>query len=126
GGPGDGHRAQRLKRGAAANLVSTRGRFGQSAPVIQAAPDAVASVVGLGARATPHVLKRMVDRGFTEVDLRQMLEDGSSFRPDVEEGRWVIVSRHRRRSWEIIVEPDEAEQVLVVITAYPVVGRRRS
>ncbi len=74
----------------------------------------------------PHVLKRMVDRGFTEVDLRQMLEDASSFRPDVEEGRWVIVSRHRRRSWEIIVEPDEAEQVLVVITAYPVVGRRRS
>ena len=55
-----------------------------------------------------------------------MLEDASSFRPDVEEGRWVIVSRHRRRSWEIIVEPDEAEQVLVVITAYPVVGRRRS
>jgi hypothetical protein len=40
---------------------------------------------------TPHVLKRMLDRGFTEVDLRQMLEDASSFRPDVEEGRWVIV-----------------------------------
>ena len=75
---------------------------------------------------TPHVLKRMVDRGFTEVDLRQMLEDASSFRPDVEEGRWVIVSRQRRRSWEIMVEPDEAEQGLVVITAYPVVRRRRS
>ena len=75
---------------------------------------------------TPHVLKRMVDRGFTEVDLRQMLEDASSFRPDVEEGRWAIVSRHRRRSWEIIVELAEAERVLVVITAYPAVGRRRS
>ena len=121
----DGHRSQ-LERGAAANLVSTRGRFGRPAPVIQAAPDAVASVVGLGARAHTARPPRMVDRGFTEVDLRQMLEDASSFRPDVEEGRWVIVSRHRRRSWEIIVEPDEAEQVLVVITAYPVVGRRRS
>jgi hypothetical protein len=33
-------------------------------------------------------LKRMVDRRFTEIDLRQMLEGASSLRPDVEEGRW--------------------------------------
>ena len=39
--------------------------------------------------------------------------------------RWVIGARHRRRLWEIVVEPDEAERVLVVITAYPVVRRRR-
>ena len=76
---------------------------------------------------TPHVLKRMVDREFTELDVRQMLEDASSLRPDVEEGRWVVTSRHRRRVWEVVVEPDEAERVLVVITAYPVVRvvRRR-
>jgi hypothetical protein len=74
---------------------------------------------------TPHVLKRMVDREFTEVDLRQMLEDASSIRHDVEEGRWLIASRHRGRPWEIVVEPDEAERVLVVITAYPVVRRKR-
>jgi hypothetical protein len=76
---------------------------------------------------TPHVLKRMVDREFTELDLRQMLEDASSLRPDVEEGRWVVTARHRRRAWEIVVEPDSAERVLVVITAYPVVRavRRR-
>ena len=75
---------------------------------------------------TPHVLKRMVDREFTELDLRQMLEDASGLRPDVEEGRWVVTARLRRRAWEIIVEPDEAERVLVVITAYPVVRRRGS
>ena len=57
---------------------------------------------------------------------RQMLEDASSLRPDVEEGRWVITARHRHRAWEIVVEPDEAEHVLVVITAYPVVRRRGS
>jgi hypothetical protein len=51
---------------------------------------------------TPHGLKRMLDREFTEVDLRKMLG-------------------HRRRPWEIVVEPDEAERVLVVITAYAVV-----
>src|SRR5207247_689811 len=54
---------------------------------------------------TPHILKRMADRHFTEVDIRQMLEDASSLRPDVEEGRWIIASRHHRRAWEIIVEP---------------------
>jgi hypothetical protein len=73
---------------------------------------------------TPHILKRMVDRQFTEVDLRQMFEGASSLRPDVEEGRWIIASRHHRRAWEIIVEPDEAEHVLVVITAYPVVKEK--
>jgi hypothetical protein len=72
---------------------------------------------------TPHALKRMVDRKFTEVDLRQMLKDASSVRP-VQEARWAITSRHRGRSWEIIVEPDESERVLVVSTAYPVVRRR--
>src|SRR2546425_11607982 len=56
---------------------------------------------------TPHVLKRMVDREFTELDLRQMLEDASSLRPDVEEGRWVVTARHRRRAWEIVVKADE-------------------
>jgi hypothetical protein len=64
--------------------------------------------------------------GRTELDLRRMLEDASGLRPDVEEGRWIVSARHRRRGWEIVVEPDEAERVLVVITAYPVVRRRRS
>jgi hypothetical protein len=68
----------------------------------------------------------MVDREFTELDLRQMLEDASGLRPDVEKGRWIVTARHHRRAWEIVVEPDEAERVLVVITAYPVVRRRRS
>ena len=72
---------------------------------------------------TPHVFKRMVDREFTEIDLRQMLEDASGLRRDVEQGRWVITARHYGRAWEIVVEPDQAEHVLVVITAYPVVRR---
>src|SRR5207253_4342675 len=47
---------------------------------------------------TPHVLKRMVDREFTELDLRQMLEDASSLRPDVEEGRWVVTAAGHGRT----------------------------
>jgi hypothetical protein len=36
------------------------------------------------------------------------------------------IARWRTRAWEIIVEPDKAEQVLVVITAYPVVKEKGS
>lgn len=30
--------------------------------------------------------------------------------------------RHRAQPWEVIVEPDDLRQLLVVITAYPVEG----
>ena len=36
------------------------------------------------------------DRRFTEVDLRTMFERATSYRPDLVEGRWVILTRHRR------------------------------
>jgi hypothetical protein len=61
----------------------------------------------------------MVDRRFTEVELRRMMERARRYRPDVVRGRWVIASRHRGRRWEIIVEPDFELEILLVITAYP-------
>lgn len=61
----------------------------------------------------------MADRRFTEVDFRRMLEYATGFKRDITEGRWVISSRHRRRHWEIIVEPDFVARILVVVTAYP-------
>jgi hypothetical protein len=69
---------------------------------------------------SPHLLKRMDDRRFTEIDLRRMLERASSYREDAVEGRWVIETRHRGRAWEVIVEPDVERELLVVLTAYPV------
>jgi len=51
---------------------------------------------------------------------RLMLERASGHREDVVEGRWVIETRHRRKAWEVIVEPDPGRQLLVVVTAYPV------
>jgi hypothetical protein len=69
---------------------------------------------------SPHVEKRMEDRGFSEVDLRAMLEHASGYHEDVVEGRFVIEARHQRRRWEVIVEPDLAAKLLVVVTAYPV------
>jgi hypothetical protein len=69
---------------------------------------------------TPHVEKRMEDRGFTEVDLRSMLERATGFRPDVVDGRFVVETRFRARAWEVVVEPDEMEHLLVVVTAFGV------
>jgi hypothetical protein len=69
---------------------------------------------------TPHAEKRMEDRAFTEVDLRTMLEQAHGYRPDRVAGRWVIDTRHRREPWAVIVEPDPLDQLLVVVTAYPV------
>jgi hypothetical protein len=42
------------------------------------------------------VRKRMEDRGFTEIDLREMM------------------------TWKVVVEPDPFTRKLVMITAYPV------
>jgi len=62
----------------------------------------------------------MLDRRFTEVNLRRMLERAKGYRRDIVEGRWIIETSHRRKSWEVIVEPDLEVELLVVITAYPV------
>jgi hypothetical protein len=61
----------------------------------------------------------MVDRRFSEVDLRSMMESAMRIRADEEPGRWVVETSHESRPWEVIVEPDPADQLLVVITAYP-------
>jgi hypothetical protein len=68
---------------------------------------------------SPHLHKRMLDRGFNEVDLRIMIEATRRIRRDVVGGRWVIETRFRRTRWEVIVEPDHELRLLVVVTAYP-------
>lgn len=74
---------------------------------------------------TSHLMKRMVDRRFTEVALRRMLEHRYRLRRDIIPGRWVAVTRHRRQRWEVIVEPDFERELLVVITAYSVESEAR-
>ena len=67
---------------------------------------------------TPHLFKRMIDRQFNEVDLRAMLADVTDFEPEAS-GRFILQTRHGGRDWDVIVEPDDTERVLLVITAYP-------
>ena len=53
-------------------------------------------------------------------ELRRMLEHAAGYKVDVVHGRWVIETRHARKDWEVIVEPDNVQRLLVVVTAYPV------
>ena len=69
---------------------------------------------------TPHLLRRMRDRGFSETELRLMLERATGYHSDVEAGRYVIETDHEERPWAVIVEPELVEKVLIVVTAYPV------
>jgi hypothetical protein len=62
----------------------------------------------------------MLDRGFTEADLRTMMDDAVVLREADEAGRWLVETRHDSRSWHVIVEPDTIDTLLVVITAFPV------
>ncbi len=41
-------------------------------------------------------------------------------RRDIVPGRWVVVTGHRKRRWEVVIEPDFDARLIVVITAYPV------
>src|SRR2546428_12378323 len=61
----------------------------------------------------------MGDRRFTEIDLRRMLQQATGYREDVVEGRWVIETRHRRKAWEVIVEPDRERRLVGVAPPSP-------
>jgi hypothetical protein len=61
----------------------------------------------------------MLDRSFSETDLREMLQAATAFRPDADPRRWIIETKHANSRWEVVVEPDAAVQKLIVVTAYP-------
>ena len=64
-----------------------------------------------------HCLKRMSDRGFTEADLRAMIEDAESVELQ-DHGTYIVVTKLEKERWEVVVTPDEKKQVVIVVTAY--------
>ena len=64
-----------------------------------------------------HCLKRMSDRGFTEADLRAMIDDAESVELQAH-GTYIVVTQSEQVRWEVIVKPDEKKQVIIVVTAY--------
>lgn len=73
---------------------------------------------------TAHVEERMVDRGFTETDLRRMLDGVKVVRRSHVSGRYVVECSRGRRPWHVVVEPDETHRLVLVITAYAVETKR--
>ena len=69
---------------------------------------------------TPHLEERMEQRGLTEIALRTMLAAPHGLDEDVVDGRWVVSCRRRAERWDVIVEPDEEDEVIVVVTTYRV------
>jgi hypothetical protein len=49
-----------------------------------------------------------------------MLEQATAIHEDDEPGRWRIDTTRDRQPWEVVVEPQLDERVLLVITAYRV------
>lgn len=49
-----------------------------------------------------------------------MLTNASALVPDKEPGRWVVHTVHDSSPWELVVQPDLADQLLVIITGYAV------
>jgi len=49
-----------------------------------------------------------------------MMASATRLREDEEPGRWVVETSHESVPWEVIVEPDPVDRLLVVITAFPV------
>ncbi len=48
-----------------------------------------------------------------------MMDRANGLREDPEPGRWIVETVHDSKPWEIIVEPDPVDRLLVVITAFP-------
>ena len=55
---------------------------------------------------TAHVERRMEERGFSEVELRAMLDDATELLPASRPGRWIAHTSHAGRPWAVVVEPD--------------------
>ena len=62
----------------------------------------------------------MVDRGFSEADLREMRESAPRVRPGARPTRWVADFHWRGEYWEVVLEPDPSSTDTVVVTAYRV------
>jgi hypothetical protein len=85
-----------------------------------AAKAILAGLVGVGAGDEPTRLQADGRSKLHRTELRAMLESATRYHRDVAPGRWVIEGKRGRERWEVIVEPDEALELLVVVTAYPV------
>jgi hypothetical protein len=68
----------------------------------------------------PYTYKRLKERDCTEIELRRMMENATTFKAAKLEGRWIVETRFRRAPWKVVVEPAPEKRKLIVVTAYEV------
>lgn len=69
---------------------------------------------------TSHVLRRMAERGLTEVELRTIVEAPASITPAADPSRFEITGRIDQDRWLVVVDADPVAEVLIAVTAYPI------
>jgi hypothetical protein len=67
---------------------------------------------------SPHATRRMPVRGFTEIDVRGMLDTPIEVIPDACPGRYLARCLWVGRRWDVILEPDDLTRIVIVVTAY--------
>lgn len=66
----------------------------------------------------PHFDLRVRERHSAEVIARHVLEHYTELSPSRREGRWVLGAKYEGESWELVVEPDPWERLLVLVTIW--------
>ena len=64
-----------------------------------------------------HCRKRMLERSYSEAELRVMMDDATGILEQLH-GTFIVETRHENVRWEVIVTPDDNRQIIVVVTAY--------
>ncbi|MSQ85090.1 MAG: hypothetical protein EXR77_19815 [Myxococcales bacterium] len=65
-----------------------------------------------------HIERRMLDRGFTHLQLHAMLAHARHIRPSTTDGRFVVDCSLRGRQWRVVLEPQPELQQVVIVTAF--------
>lgn len=69
---------------------------------------------------TDHVRERMIERDFTEFELRGMIEEAFGMRQSSVPGRWIVETNLGRHGFEVVLEPDFGSREVVVVTAHAI------
>jgi len=60
----------------------------------------------------------MPARGFSEVDIRSMIESPIEIVRDTCPGRYLARCLWHGRRWDVILEPDDVSNTVIIVTAY--------
>jgi hypothetical protein len=69
---------------------------------------------------SPHLEDRIILSRFLGGRSPAVIEVAQDLGVGKTPGRWIVRTSHLGEAWDVVVEPDELDRVIVVITAYKV------